>query len=55
MDASGMAYSNPFGLFVVIYSTKFIEQIQRICLNHSVKHILNLIGSCSLMCNDKRV
>ena len=53
----GAGFTDPdhFRLILIVGFSHIIEQFNRIFLNHRVKHILDFIGSRSLMSNDKGI
>lgn len=50
---SRFSHSYNLRLVLIVGFINFIEHFDRITFNHPVEHILDFIGACALMCNDK--
>ena len=53
VDGTGLSDTHKLRLVLIVFLTKLVQELNRIFGYHAVEHILDFIGTRTLVCDDE--
>lgn len=53
MDGTGLSDTHKLRLVLIVFLTQLVQELNRVFGYHAVEHILDLVGTCTLVCDDE--